>query len=61
MAVSMKCNICEKNSGRGIFILNRFICDECEKNLVNIDVSDDRYDGYKDMIKRNIYGSITLN
>lgn len=56
----LECAICKKNSGTGISILNKFICDECEKTLVNVDINDNRYEMYKDMIKRNIYGDIIL-
>jgi hypothetical protein len=54
MDASRKCVICKEYSGNGISILSGFICSECEKTLVNMNINDDRYDSYKDMIKEII-------
>lgn len=61
MDVPLNCIICRKYSGSGISILEKFICDECEKKLVDAEVEDDRYDEYKDMIKKNIYGDFFIS
>lgn len=56
----VRCVICGCYSGNGISILNRYICEECEKTLVNIDINDIRYDEYKNMIKEKIYNETVL-
>lgn len=56
----IRCVICGGYSGNGIGILNRYICEECEKTLVNIDINDIRYDEYKNMIKEKIYSELAL-
>jgi len=60
MEMALECIICRKASGKGISILGKFICRECEKTLVNIEVDDEGYDWYKDMIKKNIYGDTII-
>lgn len=57
---SMQCIMCGKYSGSGINILNRFICGDCEKAMVNMDINDVRYEQYKTMIKEKIYDGIIL-
>lgn len=60
MDISKKCVICRKDSGNGISVLGRFICCECEENVVHTDVYDEDYDIYKDLIKKNIFGDIII-
>ncbi|MFK7696830.1 sigma factor G inhibitor Gin [Paenibacillus sp. HJGM_3] len=38
-----KCIICEQEKPLGIRICSQFVCDECESEMVNTDVSDARY------------------
>lgn len=52
-----KCIICGGLFHNGIKILDRFICNECEKTLVDTDICDGIYDEYKELIKNGIYGS----
>lgn len=37
------CLICEERKEDGIHICHRFICESCERKLVNTDTGDDRY------------------
>lgn len=55
MDTATKCIMCGKYSGSGISILNSYICEECEKVLVNTDINDEKYDEYKKIIKDKIY------
>jgi hypothetical protein len=56
----LTCVICGKCAGDGISILGNAICTECEKTIVNTDINSDRYDEYKDLIKKKIYEDITV-
>jgi len=60
MENSFKCAICSRNLNAGIGILGKFVCDECEEVLVNLDIEDHSYDVYKELIKKNIYGDLIL-
>lgn len=60
MDIPMRCIMCGRCSGGGISILNGFICEECERTLVNIDINDIRYDDYKNMIKEKIINELIL-
>lgn len=60
MDISTRCTFCLKQSENGVFILGKFVCNNCEKTMVNLEVDDDRYDEYKELIKKNIYGDIIL-
>jgi len=37
------CIICEKTTAVGIHICNQLICENCQNELIETDVNDDRY------------------
>lgn len=49
-----KCILCGEYTREGINIFGRFICGNCEITLVNTDVCDDRYDDYKELLKKGM-------
>jgi Inhibitor of sigma-G Gin. len=55
MDISRKCIVCSEQSDDGISILGECICCECEKNIVNTDMLDNRYDDYVGAIRENIF------
>lgn len=56
MGCQGECIICGGYKNRGIKILDKFICDECEETLINTDICDGMYDRYKELIKKGVYG-----
>ncbi|MBE6063538.1 MAG: CsfB protein [Clostridium butyricum] len=45
------CFICGETDCDGIIINGEMICRKCEKEIVNLDISNQDYDIYKDKIK----------
>lgn len=45
------CMICARTGGDGIHILSRFICSDCEQDLVNTEVDDDLYEYFVDRLR----------
>ncbi len=39
-----RCIICEQPKSEGIMICDELICDECESEMVQTDVKDEKYD-----------------
>ncbi|MGL5152644.1 MAG: sigma factor G inhibitor Gin [Clostridium sp.] len=52
--VEKKCIICGKMNVEGILIKDEHICCECETRIVNCDLSDDEYEVYLNIIKKEI-------
>ncbi|MGL5649493.1 MAG: sigma factor G inhibitor Gin [Clostridium sp.] len=58
-----RCVICEKsvesclseNEINGIIINGEYICRQCEREIVEMDVTEKKYDDYKERIKVVIY------
>lgn len=46
------CLICEEEKCSGIFILGSFICDECEKKIIETRGHEDEYCGYLHKLKK---------
>ncbi len=46
------CLVCEQEKCSGIFVLGSFICDECEKKIIETRVHDDEYNGYLHKLKK---------
>ncbi|EMA6344991.1 sigma factor G inhibitor Gin [Bacillus cytotoxicus] len=46
------CIICEHKRNEGIYVQNRFICDECEKDMVNTETNDPKYIYYLKQLKK---------
>lgn len=51
------CIICEqpKLAQEGIFLVSEFICNSCEKEIVNTDVKDERYPFFIHQMKQIWY------
>lgn len=47
-----RCIICGKHINRGIMINGRYMCESCEKRLMNLDVYTDFYEYYKKRIRK---------
>ena len=60
MDVTTECIVCKGYSKKGVTILEKFICCECESTIVNTDINDGSYQKYKDDIKMNILPDIIL-
>ena len=52
------CIICGKTNCRGIVIMDKKICLECEEKAVKADVKSDFYEDYKDKIFKNVVGKL---
>lgn len=51
------CVICEKSNEEGIIILEQFICNSCEKEILITDVEDDRYGYFVVQLRALLCGS----
>jgi hypothetical protein len=49
---NVKCKICGKVNNDGINIFNIHICKKCEKEIVNTEVEDIKYDYYKSIFRK---------
>lgn len=38
-----RCIICEEEKGSGIYVCNQLICEVCQEEMVNTEVSDEKY------------------
>lgn len=47
-----QCKICEEKKREGIYILVSFICSDCEKEILNTNPEDERYQYFVDRLKR---------
>ncbi|MGL4762627.1 MAG: sigma factor G inhibitor Gin [Sarcina sp.] len=52
------CIICGKTNSRGIVIMDKKICLECEEKAVKADVKSEFYEDYKDKIFKNVVGKL---
>lgn len=52
------CIICGKTNCRGIVIMDKKICLECEEKAVRADIKSDFYSDYKDKIIKNVVGKL---
>ncbi|TFB21061.1 sigma-G inhibitor, Gin [Filobacillus milosensis] len=58
---SMKqCKICEEWKNEGIYLLISFICSDCEKEILDTDPQDERYQYYIDRMKRSHVSSLLI-
>ena len=54
--IKTTCNSCGKSSDNGIILKGKFICRNCEMNIVNLDVNNDpQYDFYVRKIKDMLF------
>jgi hypothetical protein len=49
------CMICGQMKENGIMIISEFICEECEQEMVNTDVSDVKYPFFIHQMKQILY------
>lgn len=49
---SKKCLICECEKSEGIHLLNYFICEQCEYDIVHTEVNEKGYRYYLDRLKK---------
>lgn len=47
----VKCILCKKKVRQGLNILGTFICHECERRIVTLNVTDEGYDYYIEQLK----------
>lgn len=47
VTIKRKCFICDKEVQDGIDVLGKFICEECQKRLINLSPFDKNYDFYR--------------
>lgn len=46
------CVVCEQEKEKGIFIYKGFLCEECEKEIVQTDTDDPRYMFYLEQLRK---------
>lgn len=46
------CVICEHNKEKGIHLYNRFICIDCEGEMIRTETSDDKYQFYLKQLRQ---------
>lgn len=51
MNEGLKCYICNHESNTGIILLNQYICENCERELIHTPIDDLKYVMYKNKIK----------
>jgi len=49
------CIICGRSEQQGIFICERLICDQCEKEMIATDVKEEKYHYFVDQMKKIWY------
>lgn len=49
------CKICGQPIRNGIKLKKEFICDKCEKEIVNLDIDSEKYLFYKNKIKQILF------
>jgi len=47
----VRCNICENETRNHIDILNGYICETCERNIVDVSCEDKKYECYNILLK----------
>lgn len=52
MKIGGTCIVCNSDKTSGIRIFSQFICDECEREIVQTDVEDAKYPLYVDRMKK---------
>ncbi|MGL4991646.1 MAG: sigma factor G inhibitor Gin [Sarcina sp.] len=52
------CIICGKKDTDGILILDKKICNDCEKKAITADINSEFYEGYKEKILKNVVGKL---
>ncbi len=58
---SMKqCKVCEEWKEDGIYLLISFICTSCEKEMLETDPQDERYQYYVDRLKRSQVSNLLI-
>ncbi|MGB8002287.1 MAG: sigma factor G inhibitor Gin [Anaerobacillus sp.] len=50
--VSEWCLVCEENSSKGIHICGRFICNDCERKVIETDTSHENYQFYLEKLRK---------
>lgn len=53
-----ECSVCKQAHNKGITILSLSICEKCNDKIINLNVKDEQYDYYKEIIKCNITDKI---
>lgn len=51
MKEGLQCYICKKKVSNGIVLLNQYICEKCEKEIVDTPIDQLKYRMYKNKIK----------
>ncbi|SDJ81404.1 sigma factor G inhibitor Gin [Natronincola ferrireducens] len=51
MGEDLYCCICNDETGRGIILLNQYICRSCEKEIINTPSDELKYEIFKRKIK----------
>ncbi len=47
----IQCEFCEKDSSKYIQLLGTYICEECEKQIINTSCEDIKYEYYNIIVK----------
>lgn len=51
MEEKLQCHLCNKEDNRGIIILNKYICRECELEITFLSANELKFEGIKRSIK----------
>jgi len=52
MVQPVSCVICEKHEPHGLFLLDRYICPHCERQMVNTEADEPAYDVFVQRLKK---------
>lgn len=51
-SIGETCVICEEHKEKGIYLYFRFICSECENEMVSTETDDEKYKYYLDQLRK---------
>ncbi|TGB00840.1 sigma factor G inhibitor Gin [Halobacillus salinus] len=55
------CSVCSKRTSKGIYVLNVFLCHECEQEMVNTPVEDPKYQFFVDQMSKAHHQSMIVS
>ena len=56
-----KCTVCERSNALGIHIFDVYICNDCEREIVSSDVSDEFYRYYLQKLRKLKHSLVNIS
>lgn len=55
------CSVCSRVTSDGIYVLNVFLCDACEREMINTPVDDPKYQYFVDQMSKAHHQSMIVS